>query len=404
MIRILFVDDDIDRSQEMTQILNDNEINNECEYSTTKNDALNKLSLKQYDLVIIDLMLPNSMSVRGKSATAGIEILNEICFGKRIIKPLYVMGVTSNEESYDKAKDTFDQSLFPLSIWKDDEEWKMKFLSKVNYLMNISGEYKPLNRLKVDAVFITAVDDEYNALDSLPIEWKDLELENDSGIYGIGTYKTLNGQVKRILKAKLPNMGIAAATYSTTTIINKFQPETVIMVGICGGRCGEVQLGDLIIADVSWDYASGKIKDKSEGGFELLPQPHQINIKPMIKSFVQKNEGLIHDIYKKWNLDKHQSKSSNLKIGALASGASVISSEDFYEQIIFPQHRKFLGIDMESYGVYFACENSNDQIKFISIKAVSDLANVEKDDTYHEYCSYISSMFAYKLLELGTML
>lgn len=31
------------------------------------------------------------------------------------------------------------------------------------------------------------------------------------------------------------------------------------------------------------------------------------------------------------------------------------------------------------------------------------MADVEKDDSYHSYCSYVSAAFTYKLIELGVL-
>lgn len=199
-------------------------------------------------------------------------------------------------------------------------------------------------------------------------------------------------------------MGIAAASSVTTKIIEKFDPNSIIMVGICGGRKGEVELGDLIIAERSWDYGSGKIKKLKDGSTELLAQPNQITISAILKSNIEKNMDLLSSICSDWNSFNHQRKNTSLKIGALPSGSAVISTSEYYEKNIAPQYRKFLGMDMETYGVYYSCSQSGKNINFVSMKSVSDLADEDKDDTYHDFCSYISGMFAYKLLEKGDVI
>lgn len=47
-----------------------------------------------------------------------------------------------------------------------------------------------------------------------------------------------------------------------------------------------------------------------------------------------------------------------VRIGAITTWAAVIADESIIHSIIEPQYRKVMGIDMETYGVYFACKNS----------------------------------------------
>lgn len=401
MIRILFIDDSIQRSQELTELLDKNGINYTPDYVSTKEDALKKLSSFQYDMVLLDIMLPDNMKKQGVYEQAGIEILKAIDIDKGIIKPLYVMGITSSEETYKKSINQFNKSLIPLSIWKKEDSWEMQFISKVKYLMNLSTSYTPINKFKVDVALITAVDDEYIALDSLPIKWENISINDDPSTYSIGEIIDDSGKSRKILKTKLLEMGMAAAAYSTTKIIDLFDPSIVIMVGICGGRKGDVDLGDVIVADRSWDYGSGKINIAEDGTMSFSAQPNQINIDTRLKSIIDKNKDLINEIYMSWNKEKRDKKISNVHIGALPSGSAVVASKSFTDSVIAPQYRKFLGIDMETYGVYFASENAKSNIKFVSIKAVSDLADKNKNDDYHEYCSYVSSMFAFELIKKG---
>ncbi|MCM1115285.1 MAG: hypothetical protein NC397_07305 [Clostridium sp.] len=403
MIRILFIDDSIERLQELTKMLVENGIDHISDYVCTKEDALKKLSSVQYDMVLLDIMLPDNMKKQGISEQAGLEILKAIEIDNGIIKPLYVMGITSSEETYKKSIDQFNKSLIPLSIWKKEDSWKMQFISKVKYLIKLSTSYTPINKFKVDVALITAVTDEYIALDNLPVEWENISINDDPAAYSIGEIIDDCGKPRKILKTKLLEMGMSAASYSTTKIIDLFDPDLVIMVGICGGRKGDVDLGDIIVADRAWDYGSGKINIDDNGEMYFSAQPNQINIDTRLKAIIDKNKDIIDEIYMCWNKQKHEKKTSNVHIGALPSGSAVVAAKSFTDSIIAPQYRKFLGIDMETYGVYFAGENAKSNVRFVSIKAVSDMADKDKKDDYHEYSSYISSAFAFELIKKGIL-
>ena len=88
-----------------------------------------------------------------------------------------------------------------------------------------------------------------------------------------------------------------------------------------------------------------------------------------------------------------------MRIGPLASGAAVIQNEEVLHKYIEPYQRKVLGVDMETYGVYYACENAFEPVpEFFSIKAVSDYANSQKNDGYQEYCAFLSANFFFELI------
>lgn len=71
---------------------------------------------------------------------------------------------------------------------------------------------------------------------------------------------------------------------------------------------------------------------------------------------------------------------------------AVIASKDEIEKI--KEHsRKLLGIEMESYGMFYAAENAiaPRPIYVASLKSVSDFATIEKNNDYQDYASYTSA-------------
>lgn len=404
MIRILIIDDNIDRMQQIVSWINEYEIEFSYDYVITKEDAIKKLSVEQYDLVLVDIVLPNTISKPGISSSAGLEIINEINYSKTLIKPLCTLGITSNEESYEMAKDTFEKNFTPLAVWQEDNtQWKEKFIAKIKYISKLSENYRPININKVDTVILATVDDEFMALDTLPVDWQDFKISNDPLIYSKALITTMNNCEKTILRVKLPEMGMSAASHVTTKLIQLFEPSSLVMIGICGGKKEEVNLGDIIIADKTWDYGSGKIKTDDKGNISFSALPNQINMDAHLKSEIIRNSKIVDKISEKWNCEHNDNKKSEIKTGAITTGSAVVANKEIIEKIITPQYRKFLGIDMETYGVYFACENYGQPLKYVSIKAVSDFADLQKDDSYHEYCSYASAHFAFKLIDSGIL-
>jgi nucleoside phosphorylase len=85
-------------------------------------------------------------------------------------------------------------------------------------------------------------------------------------------------------------------------------------------------------------------------------------------------------------------------MGPMASGSYVISTEAKLNEIKATQ-RKLLGVEMEGYGLYYACEHNQDKsVKGIMIKSISDFGDSTKNDQFQEYSSYTSAQFIYHFI------
>ena len=80
-----------------------------------------------------------------------------------------------------------------------------------------------------------------------------------------------------------------------------------------------------------------------------------------------------------------------MRIGPIASGAAVLADPEVASSVI-DQHRKLLGIEMESYGVMLAAQESSLPVpKAFSLKSVSDFGEPDKNDDHHQYACYTSA-------------
>lgn len=394
MAKILIVDDNLERSREITSVIEN--FDNHIEYATTKNEALCKFEQEQYDLAIIDIMLPQNMSELNPSVTAGIELIEDIGKRKRVKAPKNIIGITSYDEMYEKNQEFFEDRLIPILCWRvNDKTWKEKILNKIEHINLICKNNPPI----VDVAILTAVDDEFNAVKESFGQWEQLNIPNDPTTYFITEITTTEGTAKKIVLNKLPQMGLTAASNATTKLIHIFSPKQIFMIGICGGVKGSVKLGDIIVADNTWDYGCGKIKPRSDdslGYYTFEPSPNQIPIEPHLSEKLKYSaDKIIEGLSLEWNLS-HKEKPiyPNVRFGPMPSGAAVICDTMLFNEIVKPQHRKCLGLDMETYGVYYAIKYTTvSPIEFLSIKAVSDYADEEKNDEYHEASCYFSSNF-----------
>jgi nucleoside phosphorylase/CheY-like chemotaxis protein len=401
MVKILIVDDENSRVREICAEIDIDGVN--IDLATTKIDGIRRMTETQYDLVIIDIMLPADAKTVMPSKKGGIELIHQIEATRRIMKPLNIIGLTAGTDVYESFKSFFESKMIPLFLWTNSNaDCKTALKNKIEYLIKIDKQ--KTNHIKADIAIVTAVEVEFLAAKALYDNWQTVEFPNDSTIYQY-TIANINDSPKTIVLAMLPEMGMTAASCFTTKILQLFHPNQVYMIGICGGIKGEVELTDLIVASSTWDYGSGKIKPKLTDNtyYELEPSPNQIGINASIGSEIRTyKDEIISQVIFEWNsLHPEATISPKVYLSPMPSGSAVICDEAVFSELIRPQHRKCVGLDMETYGVYFASSYClKETVDFLSIKSVSDFANIEKNDDYHSTCCFISSRFLKKFLEI----
>ncbi|MBX7047307.1 MAG: hypothetical protein K1X86_15865 [Ignavibacteria bacterium] len=180
------------------------------------------------------------------------------------------------------------------------------------------------------------------------------------------------------------------------------------MAGIAAGvKDKEKNYGDILVATFTWNYDSGKYKFDtkiSKTVFEADPEQieidatmvHLINELKSDKKMLEK----VENNFTESTTDKKSNTSLKVFLGPLASGSAVLADKKKLDKLRV-NYRKLIGIDMETFGVYYAVKNycSNNRIKVISIKSISDFADQRKSDKYRKYAAYTSASFIYNFIQ-----
>ncbi len=241
------------------------------------------------------------------------------------------------------------------------------------------------------AAIITAVKVETDSVMRLYDNWEKVFVYGDNQEYYSASF-TRSGKEQRIITAQQNVMGTTAAVMLSGKLITHFRPEYIIMCGIaaCIGHESENFYGDIIIPDKVWDCSSGKFTAPGKpaitfGNIGFLPRPVALSLDEAILETVRKLEG---------NCE------FQLVIAPMACGSSVVANRAVVKRQIDSFMPETVGLDMESYGVFYAAENaSNPRPKAIVIKGICDYADTSKTDKYQKFAAYNSSMFTKFLLE-----
>jgi len=230
--------------------------------------------------------------------------------------------------------------------------------------------------------------------------WKEVGDARHAHIYRESTIVAADGTRLKVIATTSTSMGLTAAAIATTQLILQFRPRMVAMIGIAAGtRSGGKEFGDILVADPSVDYNSGKVV-LEDGIREFQPDPYPIGLNPRLRSVLQKYrhaDALFQEIRGRWPGAK-PAGANRVHLGPVGAADQVI--DDATRVIEIQKNwRKLIGVEMETYGVYRAVlEAPEPKPRNVSFKAVCDFA-AEKSDSWQEYAAFMAAEFALEFLK-----
>jgi nucleoside phosphorylase len=265
-------------------------------------------------------------------------------------------------------------------------------------------------RYQAHLALLTAVGVEFQQLLKV---FPELVQQPAGGQYFVGNV-AIGGRQTQIVACQQSQMGMPAAAAHAMNLIHEWRPRYLAMTGICAGIKGKTQLGDILVADPSWDYGSGKIVTGPAAKQRFLYAPYQERLDPALLSQVralQGDQALRNGLQTEFfNQYKTQIGNQNpdyqipvqapaLFVEPVASGSAVVQHPQIPRQIQADQHRRVHGIEMETYGMMYAASHcSGPKPTAISVKGVSDFATPGKGDSFQNYAAFVSALFVRKLL------
>ena len=203
----------------------------------------------------------------------------------------------------------------------------------------------------------------------------------------------------RIVALRQLEKGLTTAAITATKALCIWKPSVVFMTGICAGVRGAVGLGDLVIASQCFEHSSGQLLDG-----HLVPLQNRVAMQPWLLDFLASltdSPAMMQQIQAGYTKPLPNGFVSSIHYGTMACGPQVVKDQAYIDQLKAREY-SLLGLDMESYGVALAasmCSTDMHTIVPLIVKGVSDYADSDKSDTWHDYCSYASASFVLALLE-----
>lgn len=392
---IAVIDDSREKRSEIVRVIQDAGGGSvEIREAASKVGARRLMQSETFDLAVIDIALPE-LDDGEPELDGGIKLLEEVIGTARFRMPKQVIGLTALEDVYEGAAAKFGGELWSVIRYdRSSYEWSEQLAAKIRHIIRI-GSISNETALDYDIGIVVALKSpELDAVLDLPWSWSPAESDGDPTNYYSGQFKRLDGTFGRAILARTGQMGMPAATALTTKLGMTFRPRCIAMVGICAGNKDETTLGDVVAANPTWDYGSGKYVTRDEEEvFE--PAPYPLALSTRVRGILEPFEGESDALTALRSEFKGAAPSNvpRLHMGPFASGAAVIARAAMVEEVL-SQHRKLLAIDMEAYGVATAANELPLPVRdFLVLKGVSDYADEDKGESQRAYAAYMSARF-----------
>lgn len=393
MIKILVVEDDQEKLRRVCVVLTSISgcTIDQIESARDIVSAKQILRKSQFDLLVLDISIPPRAD-QEPDRQGGLVLLCELLERDIYQRPTHIVGLTAYDDSELLAEGRFsDEALALVRYDPASQQWEDTLRRKTAHVIASKVSDAPCD-FNLDVCVVTALDEpELSAVIDLNWAWRQKRFDGDGTIYHEGEATTADKTV-RIVAASAARMGLVASAVLASKMISRFRPRYLIMTGIAAGVKGKVELGDILAADPCWNYESGK-RLVRDGNSTFSPEPHQVGPDHIIRgslAALARDQSALDSIRSDWKSER-LNRSPSLRIGPVASGAAVLQ-DDTVVKAILEQHRKTIGVEMESYGIFVAAtEAPHPQPRVFSIKSVCDFADEMKNDHAQSYAAYTSA-------------
>lgn len=398
-MKILLVDDEFEKSKDISAALSELGLpDTDMVHRSNAREAREVLRQHNFDLLLLDLNLPEMIGTPPKR-DGGLALFDMLMLDTQINLPRAVIFITGKDDLYAESETEVANRGAQLCFYSAvDRRWRAALQAKLKYLS--VARKRSGSHIAVDIVITTAMRSELEAVLKLPYEWRSVRYPGNSVGYNHGTVTRADGRSISVVAAAAFTKGMpsSAALAAQTCIL--FRPKYVVMLGICAGIKSKTSLGDVIVADPTWDWGSGKIAEGPEGDRIFLSAPQQRRLNTEVSELcmdLSEDLKVIREIRSGW-MGRLPEGEFKVRVGPMASGASVLANGETVNEIT-SQNRDLIAIEMEAYAVMAAAEYSiSPKPISIAIKSVCDFADSKKGDNWQAYAAYTSAAFFDQLL------
>lgn len=394
-MKLLIVDDSHTKVECVASAIKKAGIQVDIAHETNATSARQRLRMEEFDLLLIDLQLPDVAGAKPNQA-GGLNFFDITTNDPKASLPAEILFVTSEEGLEKSGRFEVEKRGGALCVISNERlDWINLLVGQIQFAAKRASR----KVVAADVVIITALGAELDAVLALDLGWKSFRLVGDPTLYHRGEIDTSQGK-RSVVAASALRKGMAASAVVATKLVLKFTPQILAMTGICAGVKGKTNLGDVVVGDPTWDWGSGKHAQTDEGSliFRLSPKQSDLNVGLATRcDEISRCQQFKRSVRSNWD-GSFPPGAFNCHIGPMASGASVIANSSIAEEIS-NQNRDLIAIEMEAFAVMVAAEyTTTNPLLSVAVKSVCDYADKDKQDGWQAYAAYTSARFLEELV------
>lgn len=253
-----------------------------------------------------------------------------------------------------------------------------------------------LKQEQIDFAIVTALKIEREAVLKRLDEYRQIQEDHEPLTYYHGSLTIPSTKQKySVVVVELLGMGNLEAAAATTRLILRWQPASVLMVGIAFGIPGKVNIGDVVVADSVHYYELSKLAKKS-----VQARPQQFITNTLLYGRAKAYEatewkgeiGVVRP-----GASEAESQVPEARFGTIASGEKLIARSAFRDGLL-KNNAKIIAGAMEGAGVAKAVVNHSPSPQFLEIRGICDYGDEEKNDLWQIFAANAAAAFTMGLL------
>lgn len=378
-VRVLLVEDEAAKREQIAdQIRSFFGETLALETSESFGDATQKIFEHEYDLIVVDLLLPRRT---GDAPTDVSQELVDNLMNSDMNRLSTTVAISRFEDVIDQRRSHFARAGILLIHYSNTDDW--------HGCLRICMQRVASNTL-YDFVVVCALQEERAAFSQIAVDG--FVIGELLSMGGLDAREITLGDLRGVCVLQ-PQMGLVDASIVATKALAAFSPRLICMSGICGGFSEQAKLGELIVSDFTWEHQAGKWRGSE---FELRSYHENLDhdVRIVLSQLIEDDPRLTDLKMKDDVIDVPQ---VGAKLSPSVSGSAVIAS-DAYAARIAGQHGKVAAVDMEVFGIFRAAAMYGRPVICFAAKTVVDLAGEAKADDLHEAGALLSARFAVKAI------
>lgn len=407
-MKILVMDDSQDKRRQICDVLT-----NMCGLIQTEIDQVDDLNkgrkllfCHQYDLLVLDLVLPTNIG-EDIIPDRGAHFIEEFDRYARLNKPLVIIGLTAYEDQFESMKQLYEDKLWALIQYRQEStDWQVTLQRAVQKAFDlrtaIMKSIQGTDRFDV-AVICARVCEFIQLEQAFDHQWRDMETNSTIGL----TFKWMEVLNRRAEKIRLVacccgQTGMTATSAAATYLYTHYGVREIYMIGHCIGFPSRTSKGDLFIATSEYDYLHARLAEEN-GLIASVQDLYSIScsneLRTQIDAFIHEHtpQTTIAAAMRNAHLDDSD---FTIRIGSGACGPEMVAKEPLLVEALLKRMPDLCAVDTEGYGLYATQHMVGGECSCLLIKGVAESVITGETTQTADACTYKSALFLREFLKM----